>query len=167
MQFCSVVNIQWFVTIVQKLGTFKIVFQILGCRNDKRSVLLLYLLNRHIQLQITAVARLLFRRENTFDFAGGRGGGLTSLCNLLKYTYLTRLVKVIIRILQPFMFFLSLGFTYYFFNPLNFYPVTLFLVTPCGQNAKKISLWVGPYSFDRVVATRCFVRDTVFELQDG
>ena len=56
--------------------TFKIVFQILGCRNDKRSVLLLFLLNRHIQLQITAVARLLFRRENTFDFAGGRGGGI-------------------------------------------------------------------------------------------
>ena len=77
--------------------------------NDKRSVLLLYLLDRHNQLQITAVARLLFRRENTVDFAGGRGGGLTSLCkHLLKYTYFSRLVKVIIRILQPFLFFLSL-----------------------------------------------------------
>ena len=28
---------------------------------------------------ITAIARWLFRRDNTFDFAGGRGGGLTSL----------------------------------------------------------------------------------------
>ena len=54
--------------------------------NGKRNVLLLYLLDRHIQLQITAIARSLFRYENTFDFAGGRvmgwgggGGGLTSL----------------------------------------------------------------------------------------
>ena len=45
-------------TIVQKLGTFKIVFLTLGLRkqpfrvNDKRNVLLLYLLDRQIQLQI-------------------------------------------------------------------------------------------------------------------
>ena len=48
-----------FVAIVQKVGSFKIVFLILGCRkkpfkvNDKRNVLLLYLLDRHIPLQIT------------------------------------------------------------------------------------------------------------------
>ena len=54
MQFCSVVNIQQFVTVVQKLGTFKIVLLILVKVNDKRNVLLLYLLDRHIYLQITA-----------------------------------------------------------------------------------------------------------------
>ena len=32
------------------------------------NVLLLYLLDRHIQLQITSIARRLFRCENTFHF---------------------------------------------------------------------------------------------------
>ena len=67
----------------------------------------IYLLDRHIQLQITAVARWLFRCENTFDFAGGRGGGWHGCFKLFVeyYTYFSRLVKVIIRILQPFLCF--------------------------------------------------------------
>ena len=136
----SVLHIQWFVIIVQKLGTFNwIVFLIPGCRkqpfrvNDKGNVLLLYLLDRHTQLQITAVARWLFRRENTFDFAGERGRrvDVVVLSTFLEYTYFSRLVKVIIRILQPFfMFFFHYDLFIYFFNLLNFYPVTRFLVTP-------------------------------------
>ena len=43
--------------------------------NDKRNIVLLYLLDRHIHLYITAVARWLFWRENTFNFAGESGGG--------------------------------------------------------------------------------------------
>ena len=102
------------VIIVQKLGTFNwIVFLIPGCRkqpfrvNDKGNVLLLCLLDRHTQLQITAVARWLFRRENTFDFAGERGRrvDVVVLSTFLEYTYFSRLVKVIIRILQPFFMF--------------------------------------------------------------
>ena len=75
--------------------------------NDKPNVLLLYLLDRHIQLQITAVAKCLFRRENTFDFAEGIGRGVdvVVLSIFLEYTYFSRLVKVIIRILQPFLCF--------------------------------------------------------------
>ena len=72
---------------------------------------------------ITAVARWLFRRENTFDFAEGRGGGgRRCFKHFLEYAYFSRLVKIIIRMLQPFLF-IS------FFNLLNFYPVTRFLVT--------------------------------------
>ena len=96
--------------------------------NDKRNFLLLYLLDRQIQLQITAVAWWLFRRENTFDFAGGRGGGggwRRCFKHFLKYTYFSRSVKAIIRILPFLCFFLPLGF---FFNLLNFYPVTRFLL---------------------------------------
>ena len=78
--------------------------------NDKRNGLLLYLLDRQmqIQLQITAVAWWHFQRQNTFDFAGGRGvrgggGGRRCFEHFLKYTYFSRLVKAIIRILQPFL----------------------------------------------------------------
>ena len=73
-----------------------------------------------IQWQITPVARWLFQRENTFNFAGGRGGGGGGwhhcFKHFLEYTYFSRLVKVIIRLLQPFfLFFLSSGFIYWFF----------------------------------------------------
>ena len=57
------------------------------------------------QPKITAVARCLFRHENTFDFAGGKGvkleGGLSCcLEHFLEYTYFSRLVEVIFRMLQ-------------------------------------------------------------------
>ena len=55
---------------------------------------------------ITAVARWLFRREDTFDFAEGRGGGWRRCFkHFLEYTYFPRLVKIIIRMLQPFFVF--------------------------------------------------------------
>ena len=57
--------------------------------NDKRNVLLLYLLDRHIQLQM---------QEGGIGGWGGGGGGI-----VLEYTYFSRLVKAIIRILQPFL----------------------------------------------------------------
>ena len=148
--------------IAQKLGTFNwIVFLIPGCRkqpfrvNDKGNVLLLYLLDRHTQLQITAVARWLFRRENTFDFAGERGRrvDVVDLSTFLEYTYFSRLVKVIIRILQPFfMFFFHYDLFIYFFNLLNFYPVTRFLVTPLLRYS------VTRYSVALFSNTRRFIR---------
>ena len=53
---------------------------------------------------LTTIARRLFRRENTSDFAGGRGGGWRRCFKLfLKYTYFSRLVKIIFRILQQFL----------------------------------------------------------------
>ena len=62
---------------------------------------------------------------------GGVGGWRRCFKHFLEYSYFSRLVKVIIRILQPFLcFFLSLGFIFFFFNLLNFYPVSRFLVTP-------------------------------------
>ena len=60
------------------------------------------------QPPITIIARWLFRRENTFDFAGGKGGGWRRCFkHFLEYTYFWRLVKIIIRILQPFLCFFS------------------------------------------------------------
>ena len=52
-------------------------------------------------------------QENTFDFSGGkdggRGGGMGSwrrcFKHSLEYKYFSRLVKIIIRILQPSLFF--------------------------------------------------------------
>ena len=85
--------------------------------NDKRNVLLLYLLDWHIQFLIANNSRsqvtFNFRRENIFDFAGGRdpggggGGGGRCRCfkHFLEYTYFSKLSKVIIRILQPFLCF--------------------------------------------------------------
>ena len=85
--------------------------------NDKRNVLLLYLLDWHIQFLIANNSRsqvtFNFRRENIFDFAGGRdpggGGGGVGRCrcfkHFLEYTYFSKLSKVIIRILQPFLCF--------------------------------------------------------------
>ena len=50
---------------------------------------------------------------------GGRGGWKVDVLvpkHFMEYTYFSRLVKVIIRILEPFLcFFLSLGFIYLFF----------------------------------------------------
>ena len=58
---------------------------------------------------------------------GGGGGGI-----VLEYTSFSRLVKAIIRILETFLCFsfISIYLFIYFFNLLNFYPVTRFLVTP-------------------------------------
>ena len=51
------------------------------------------------------------------------GGGV-------EYKYFSRLIKVIIRILQPNLcFFFDLDLFISAFNLLNFYPVTRFLVT--------------------------------------
>ena len=110
--------------------------------NDKRNVLLLlYLLDRHIYLQITAVARrlLIFGAKylrlcwkDFLGFFGGGGGRGWRRCfkHFLECTYFSRLAKVIIRILQPLLcFFLSLGFNP-FFHLLNFYLLTRFLNTP-------------------------------------
>ena len=48
---------------------------------------------------ITAIARWLFRRENTLDFAGGRGGvWVRCFKHFLEFTYFSRLVKIIIMI---------------------------------------------------------------------
>ena len=110
--------------------------------NDKRNVLLLYLRDRQIQLQITAIAWWLFRRENTFR-------RLWRCCfkHFLKYTYFKGLVKVIIRILQPFLcFFFHLDLFIYFFNLLNFYPVTLFLVTPLFVTRYCVTLFTTVFS---------------------
>ena len=55
---------------------------------------------------ITAIARWRFRRENTFDFSGRSGGGWRRCFkHFLEYTYFSRLVKIIIMILQPFLCF--------------------------------------------------------------
>ena len=55
--------------------------------------------------KVTAAARWLFRRENTFDFPGGRDGG-RGWRRCFKHFFGTqifsRLVKVFITILQPF-----------------------------------------------------------------
>ena len=61
--------------------------------------------NRCRSAQNNSVARCLFRHENTFDFAGGKGvkleGGLSCcLEHFLEYTYFSRLVEVIFRMLQ-------------------------------------------------------------------
>ena len=61
----------------------------------------------------------------------GVGGGVNVVVlSAVWNTHFLRLVKVIIRMLQPFLcFFYSLGFIY-LFSTSNFYPVTRFLVTP-------------------------------------
>ena len=72
--------------------------------------------------KVTAAARWLFRRENTFDFPGGRDGGRgwrRCFKHFFGIQIFSRLVKVFIRILQP--FFLPLGFIYLFFWPLEFF----------------------------------------------
>ena len=72
--------------------------------NDKRNVLLLDLLDWHIQFLIANNSRsqvtFNFRRENIFDFAGGRdpgGGGGVGRCrcfkHFLEYTYFSKLSK--------------------------------------------------------------------------
>ena len=77
------------------------------------------------------------------------GGGIdvVVLSTFLEYKYFSRLVKVIIRILQPFSwFFFHEDLFICFFNLLNFYPVTrysllsqLCLVTPLKKDEN-----VGP-----------------------
>ena len=126
--------------LFRELGTFIIVFLIPGCRkspfrvNDKRNVLLLYLLDRHIQLQITAVARWLFRRENTFDFAGERSIGGVDVVVLSTF-WNTHIFRDWQRsLLGYYSHFLCFSFIrIYFFICLTswiFIPVTRFLVTP-------------------------------------
>ena len=129
MQFCSVVHIQWFVTIVQKR-------LILGCKkyplkvNNKLNVLLLYLLDRQIPLctnnsrsQVSFSARKYLRlcsRE-------GLGGWRRCFKHFLEYTYFSRLVKVIIRILQPFLcFFFQYNLFIYFLTSWIFIPLLVF-----------------------------------------
>ena len=125
--------------LFRELGTFIIVFLVPGCRkspfrvNDKRNVLLLYLLDRHIQLQITAVARWLFRRENTFDFAGERSRGVDVV--VLSTFWNTHIFRDWQRsLLGYYSHFLCFSFIrIYFFIFLTswiFIPVTRFLVTP-------------------------------------
>ena len=85
--------------------------------------------------KITSVTRCLFRLENTFDFTGGRSGGGGGWCrcfkHFLEYTYFSRLVEVILRILQPLLCcFFHQDLFILFFNLLSFYPITRFLVTP-------------------------------------
>ena len=73
-------------------------------------------------------------------------GGVVSL--LWKLVAWLMFVQPSVNMLQPFLcFFLSLGFIY-FFNLVNFYPVTRFLVTP---------LLVTRYSL-LVTALLCLVR---------
>ena len=62
---------------------------------------------------------------------GGVGSGRLSLMFLISLHNFSRLATVIIRILQPFLcLFFYWDLFLYFFNLLNFYSVTRFLVTP-------------------------------------
>ena len=82
--------------------------------------------------KITAVTRCLFRRENTFDFTGGRGGGGECWCrcfkHFLEYTYFSRLVEVILRILQPLLCCFFHQDLFYFLTSWIFIPLLVFLL---------------------------------------
>ena len=92
------------------------------------------MLDRHIHLQITAVARwlLIFGAKipstllEKFFLGGGERRWHRSFKHFLECTYFSTLAKVIIRILQPFLcFFLSLGFNL-FFSSWIFIPLLVF-----------------------------------------
>ena len=93
-------------------------------------------------------SQVTFRRKNTLDFAGGRGGGSWRrfFKHFLEYTYFSRLVKVIIRILQPFLcFFLLLGFIYLFISLTSWifipYSFSRYSVTRYGLTLFSNTLW--------------------------
>ena len=107
------------------------------------------MLDRHIHLQITAVARwlLIFGAKipstllEGFFWGGGRGWR-RSFKHFLECTYFSRLAKVIIRILQPLLcFFPSLGFNLFFFHLLNVYPLTRFLITALLASSYYVTLF--------------------------
>ena len=85
--------------------------------------------------KITAVVKRLFRRENTrspentFNFAGGRGGEVrSSLLFLISLQNFSRLAMVIFRILQPFLcfFFHQDGDLFLFLTSWLFIPLLVF-----------------------------------------
>ena len=102
--------------------------------------------------KITAVVRWLCRRENTFNFAGGRGGeGRLSLLFLKRLHNFSRLAMVIIRILQPFLCFffhwdIFIYLFIYLFNVLHFYPITRFLVSPLLVTSYCVTLFSNKHT---------------------
>ena len=80
---------------------------------------------------ITAVARWLFRRENTFDFAGGRGRRVNVIVwSTFRNTHIFRdWQRSLLGYYNHFCVF-SFIRIFFFFNLLNFYPFIRFLVSP-------------------------------------
>ena len=71
-------------------------------------------------LPITAIARWLFRHENTFDFAGGRGWGLMGVALFGIHIFFEIGKDHYYDITTIFMFFLSLGLIDLLSSPLEF-----------------------------------------------
>ena len=93
----------------------------------------------------------------------GQEGGRRCFKHFLEYTYFSRLVKVIIGILQPFLcFFYHQDLFIYFFNLLDFYPVTRFLVTPLLVTRYCVTLFSNPPSRLNMQETTHAQSQTVF-----
>ena len=98
--------------------------------NDKRNVLLLYLLDKQIPLctnnsrsQVTFSAGKYLR----LCWREGLVGWNRCFKHFLEYTYFSKLVKVIIRILQPFLcFFFQYNLFIYFLTSWIFIPFLVF-----------------------------------------